>query len=86
MYEIATAYPELATYFGMLTGILYTLNFAFTGLFFGMLAETSNRKIALGLIILAAGVSMTITGFSPFFWGLAAMRILHGAIYLKHLI
>jgi MFS family permease len=64
----------------MLTGILYTLPFAFTGLFFGKLAETSNRKIALGLVILSAGASMAMSGFSSFFWVLAAMRILHGAI------
>ena len=80
MYEITTAYPELASYFGILTGILYTLPFATTGLFVGKLAETKNRKFALGLVILAAGASMGITGFSSFFWGLAAMRILHGAI------
>jgi hypothetical protein len=48
----------------MLTGILYTLPFATAGLFVGKFAETKNRKIALGFVVLAAAASMTATGFS----------------------
>jgi hypothetical protein len=35
VYEIVVAFPELKNYFGLLTGLLYTIPFAIFGMIIG---------------------------------------------------
>lgn len=80
VYELSTAYPQLAANYGNLTGLAYTLPFAIFGLFVGKLTETVNRKWALALVIGLAATAMGATGFIDAFLVLAAMRVFHGMI------
>lgn len=79
-YEISAAYPQLKQYFGLLTGLAYTLPFASFGLVVGGLTDTANRKIALSIVIACAAATMGLTGFCDSFLVLAAMRVVHGMV------
>ena len=56
MYELSAAYPELETYFGLLTGAAYTVPYAAGGLIFGRLAGVINPKtLVVALMLLSSG-------------------------------
>lgn len=80
VYEISAAYPQLKQYFGLLTGLAYTLPFASFGLVVGGLTDTANRKIALSIVIACAAATMGLTGFCNSFLILALMRVVHGMV------
>ena len=80
IYEISTAYPGLSQYFGILTGLAYTLPFAVFGLFVGKLTDTVNRKWALCGVIALASTAMGLTGFCNSMLVLGLMRVFHGMI------
>lgn len=80
MYEMSTAYPQLAANYGTLTGLAYTMPFAIFGLFVGKFTETANRKWALAAVIAMAGATMGLTGAVNSFAILAAMRVVHGMV------
>lgn len=70
----------MAGSFGFLTGFAYTIPFALCGLYFGKLTKSVNRKITLGLIVIAAGATMGISGSVNSFTAFAAMRVVLGII------
>lgn len=80
VYEIATAYPDLAVWFGLLTGLIYTLPYAGFGLVAGQISDKVNRKFFLGLVVILASLTMGVTGFSSSLGVLAIMRVFHGML------
>ena len=80
VFEISTAYPELAGSFGFLTGFAYTIPFAFCGLFFGGLTDKVNRKWMISIFMALSAVSMGAAGFMDSFMILAGSRFLLGLI------
>jgi hypothetical protein len=80
VYEISTAYPELAAWFGLLTGLIYTAPYSLFGLVAGQISDQVNRKFFLGITIVLASLCMGITGFSTSFGVLCAMRVIHGML------
>ena len=80
MYELSSAYPQLAANYGTLTGLAYTMPFAIFGLFVGKFTETANRKWALAAVIAMAGATMGLSGAINSFAILAAMRVAHGMV------
>ena len=51
-YEIAMAYPEMHTYYGLLCGLFYTVPLSIAGLYSGQLTKTvKNRKMMLVAVI-----------------------------------
>lgn len=57
IYEIATAYPQLSVWFGLLTGLIYTLPYASFGLVAGQISDKVNRKFFLGLVVVLASLT-----------------------------
>ena len=52
IYEIATAYPEMHSYYGLLCGLFYTVPLSVAGLYSGQLTKTvKNRKMMLVMTI-----------------------------------
>ena len=49
-YEIATSYPQLDNWYGLLTGIIYTIPYSFFGLIAGKISEIVKEKRNLGRI------------------------------------
>lgn len=79
-YEISSSFPQLKTYYGMLTGLAYTVPFATFGLFVGKLTDTVSRKWALAAVLALAGGSIGLSGITDSFLVLAAMRVVHGML------
>jgi len=80
IYEIGTAYPEMAAWFGLLTGLIYGLPYAGFGLVAGQISDKVNRKLFLGIVVIMASLCMGATGFSSSFGVLVVMRVLHGML------
>lgn len=80
IYEIATAYPQLKNWYGLLVGLIYTVPYSFFGLVAGKISDSVNRKIYLGLVLILAGATCGVTGFFDSFFMLGAMRVLHGML------
>jgi len=79
-YEIGTAFPLLKDWYGLLTGLVYTMPYATFGLVAGKISDNVNRKIFLSLVILAASASMGISAVTKSFFVLAVMRVFHGIL------
>jgi MFS family permease len=77
-YEISSAYPELKNWYGLLAGLIYTIPYSLFGLVVGKLSDNANRKLWLGIAVIAASVTMGISGFVNSFFVLAIMRVFHG--------
>ena len=80
MYEMATAYPQLKNWYGLLVGLIYTVPYSFFGLVAGKISDNVNRKFYLGIVLILAGATCGVTGFFDSFFILAAMRVLHGML------
>lgn len=80
IYEMATNYPELQKYFGLLTGFAYSIPFAGFGLWWGKMANNVNRKWMLGILMILTGVQFGIISFVDSFLILALMRPLLGLV------
>ena len=63
VYEIVVAFPELKNYFGLLTGLLYTIPFAIFGMIIGKNSDKMNRKNSLSFFILLAGLTIGASSF-----------------------
>ena len=79
-YELSTAYPELSKYFGVLTGLAYTVPFALCGLIFGKITPKVNRKVMLAVNMVLCGLVMTGVSVLDSFAFLAASRVMLGTI------
>jgi len=52
---MATFYPELESYYGMLCGLFYTVPYALSGLYTGTLTKSGNRKwMLIGVITICS--------------------------------
>jgi len=80
IYEIATAYPKLDSWYGLLQGLIYTLPYASAGLIAGKMSDNVNRSLVLGAVVILASLTIGITGFVDSFAVLALMRIFHGML------
>ena len=79
-FEIATAYPQLKSYYGLLVGLVYTIPYSFFGLVAGKISDNVNRKFFLGIVMILAAATCGVTGFVDSFFLLGAMRVLHGML------
>ena len=59
---MTTAYPSLSSYFGILTGLAYTVPFAVMGLVYGKITPFVNRKMGLALAMAGSGITMALVG------------------------
>mmetsp|Transcript_8363 Transcript_8363/g.13979 ORF Transcript_8363/g.13979 Transcript_8363/m.13979 type:complete len:210 (+) Transcript_8363:758-1387(+) len=80
IFEISAAYSQLPQYFGLLTGLAYTVPFACFGLLVGKMTDNTSRKWALFAVMGLASASMGLTGALDSFIVLAAMRVFHGMV------
>ena len=77
---MSTAYPQLESYFGLLTGAAYTVPYALGGLFFGRLgAKISPKLLVAGLMSLQAGL-MGLTASINSFPVMASSRLASGFV------
>jgi hypothetical protein len=79
MYEIIHAYPNIDKYYGVLSGLAYSLPNSIVGLFLGLLPKGYNRKVVMSAVTIIAGVSMSLTGMFDSLIMLSAMRMVNGA-------
>jgi MFS family permease len=79
-FEIATAYPELNQYYGLLVGLCYSLPYSLAGLYAGALTKTGNRKLMMIVVVGLLSLFQISTGVFNSFLVLAIFRFLHGAI------
>lgn len=77
---MATAYPQLKNWYGLLVGLIYTVPYSFFGLVAGKISDNVNRKFFLGLVLILAGATCGVTGFVDSFFMLGAMRVIHGML------
>lgn len=76
-FEIATAYPQLNQWYGLLAGLFYTVPYSFFGLIAGRISDRVNRKLFLGIVIVGASLCQGVAGTVQSFGVLAGMRVLH---------
>lgn len=46
-FEIASAYPNLENFYGVLVGLCFTMPYAISGLYAGGLTRRGNRKLMM---------------------------------------
>jgi MFS family permease len=63
-----------------MSGLFYTLPYAFFGLIAGKVSDKVNRKLFLGITVIIASLMQGLAGFTNSFSVLVLMRILHGAM------
>ena len=56
-FELLSFYPEMDSYYGILSGLAYTLPYSICGLSVGMMKGGFNRKNLMSLIIILAGLT-----------------------------
>lgn len=78
-YEIGAAYPQLEGYYGLLSGLAYTLPYSIFTLIFGSLTNKVNRKMLLAFSLAGGACTQFASGFFDSFYVLCAARMLHGA-------
>jgi MFS family permease len=82
LYQIDKSYPEIHKYYGLLSGLLYTLPFSLGGIFLNFFntmrfSETNLLCTVVGI----AGISSILTGVVNSFPVLVAMRIVHAICF-----
>lgn len=78
VFEIATAYPELKAWYGLLAGLIYTVPYSFFGLIAGKISDNVSRKLFLGIVVILASATMGISAVVDSFLVLSIMRVFHG--------
>ena len=66
-------------YYGMLSGLAYTVPYSICGLGVGLLQGGFNRKRLLAFTMVLAGLTQIFTGLSNSLAVLILMRVLHAA-------
>lgn len=79
-FEIATQFPQLKNWYGLLAGVIYTIPYAGFGLIAGKLSSNADRRLWLGIVVMLAGATMGASYFTTSFSVLIAMRIIHGCL------
>jgi MFS family permease len=79
-YEMSSSFPQLDSYYGLLSGLAYNLPYSICGLFAGYLTKSKHRSMLLGIVTVLVSSFHLTTGITNSFGVLVAMRFLHGAI------
>lgn len=77
-YQIGSAYPDFATYYGVLSGPAFALSFSITGIFAGVISDNSNRKLMAGGACVLWSVTTLLTGVIDSFPLMFVFRFLLG--------
>jgi MFS family permease len=77
-FEIATAYPQLQQWYGLLSGLFYTIPYALFDLVIGKYSDRIRRAFWLGIATIIASVTMGVSGAINSFLVFGVMRMLHG--------
>lgn len=78
-YEIAVAYPKLNEYYGLLSGLAFSLSFSVCGIFAGIAVDKYNRVRLLSIMAILWSVTSVVTGSVNSLLVLALMRFFLGA-------
>lgn len=78
-YEIATAYPLLQKYYGLISGAGFCVSFSIAGLFWGKLVNHVNRKNLLSLACIVWSMTTIASGYFDSFGVLVLMRVILGS-------
>ena len=80
-FEITTNYPQMEIYYGILSGLAYTLPMSLFGLTLGYFSNFMSQKTILASAITLAGLTQIATGMFDSFAIFFAMRVAHAAFY-----
>jgi hypothetical protein len=56
VYEISASYPEIARWYGWLSGLAYSLPYSIAGVLMGSYTHVVNRKKIMAIVMVLAGV------------------------------
>ena len=77
-YEIRTAFPDLFDNYGLLSGPAFSVSYAVSGIFIGIIVGKANRKTLLAVACLMWGVTSLVTSQTTSFAVLCLCRFLLG--------
>jgi MFS family permease len=77
-YMMTESYPQINKYYGVVSSLLFSIPFSFSGIFSGMLSATVNRKNMLGLAIMMFSTGTFLSGSVNSFVVFCLMRIALG--------
>jgi len=77
-YEIKTAYPDLVTYYGILSGLAFAASYSVCGIFAGIVSDRVNRKVFVGITCILWSACTFFSGLIDSFGALFAFRFLLG--------
>jgi len=78
-YEIATAYPLLQKYYGLISGAGFCISFSIAGLFWGKMVNKVNRKNLLAMACAIWSLTSICSGYFDSFGVLVLMRVILGS-------
>ena len=78
-YEIAVAYPKLNEYYGLLSGLAFSLSFSVAGVFAGIAVDKYSRTKILALTGVVWSLTSIVSGSVNSLAVLALMRFILGA-------
>ena len=79
VFEILSAYPNMDKYYGVLSGLAYSVPMSVCGLALGMLKGGFNRVFLMSAALMLAGGTQLLSGSVDSLLCLALMRVMHGA-------
>ena len=80
-FEITQSYPSMDRYYGVLTGVAYSVPFALSPIFLSLLKVDYNRVKLLCFVVALAGLSTLLTGMVNSFPLLFVMRMVHAVCF-----
>ena len=80
MFELASAYPQLNDYYGVLVGLAYSVPYCLFGLLGGAATNRFNRKYLMITIMSLMSLTQVCNGAVDSFMLFAVMRFLHGCL------
>lgn len=75
------SYPAIELYYGVLTGLAYSIPFSLSPMFISALGGSYNRTRLLCIVVAIAGLSSLLTGMVDSFPLLFTMRMLHAVCF-----
>jgi MFS family permease len=78
--EIRSEYTELESWYPLLQGALYFLPMFLAGLGAGVIVTSTNRKWTVGLVVIAASVTVGMSGLVDSLSVFILMRLAHGVL------
>ena len=77
-FEITSAYPDLASWYGLLSGLAFTASYATFGIFGGVLSDKVNRKVMIGCVCILWSTCTLLSGLIDSFALLFVLRFMLG--------